>query len=107
MSDPIDVDAAKNWLNAVPGGEIGQRLEQSWQDFAAVTETVVTIYGSYDTGRVRSCAGYLSSSGRRFQLGSRLVRDMRPLRSTRFAPPGVCCGTHPGSSRVAPMLAQR
>lgn len=51
MSDPIDVDAAKDWLNAVPGGEIGQRLEQSWQDFAAVTETVVTIYGSYDTGK--------------------------------------------------------
>ena len=48
------------------GGEI-DALEQSWRDFAIRYRTVVTIYGSYDTGKVRSCAGYLSSSGRRFQ----------------------------------------
>ncbi|MBV5247039.1 GTPase domain-containing protein [Mycolicibacterium sp. PAM1] len=51
MSDPIDVDAAKKWLDAVPGGEIGKRLDRSWQDFAAFSDPVVTIYGSYDTGK--------------------------------------------------------
>lgn len=51
MSDPIDVDAAKKWLDAVPGGEIGKRLDQTWHEFAAFSDPVVTIYGSYDTGK--------------------------------------------------------
>lgn len=51
MGEPIDIDAAKAWLDAVPGGEIGKRLDQSWQDLAAISGPVVTIYGSYDTGK--------------------------------------------------------
>ena len=53
MGEPIDIDidTARAWLAAVPGGEIGKRLDHTWQDFAAISEPVVTIYGSYDTGK--------------------------------------------------------
>jgi hypothetical protein len=51
MSEHIDVEAAKTWLDAMPGGEIGGRLAQRWQRFAAIDAPVVTIYGSYDTGK--------------------------------------------------------
>lgn len=51
MSEPIDIDAAKTWLDALPGGLIGGRLVQRWQQFAAIDVPVVTVYGSYDTGK--------------------------------------------------------
>ncbi|QZY43644.1 GTPase domain-containing protein [Mycolicibacterium austroafricanum] len=51
MGEPIDIEAAKAWLHAVPGGAVGEGLDQRWRDFAAIGDPVVTIYGSYDTGK--------------------------------------------------------
>lgn len=51
MSKQIDVEASKAWLDGLPGGEVGRRLAQRWQQFVAIEEPVVTIYGSYDTGK--------------------------------------------------------
>ena len=51
MGELIDIDAARAWLGAVPGGGIAKGQDQTWQDFAAIREPVVTIYGSYDTGK--------------------------------------------------------
>jgi len=51
MREHIDVIAAEAWLNALPGGEVGNRLAERWQEFAARDTPVVTIYGSYDTGK--------------------------------------------------------
>lgn len=51
MSKPIDVQAARAWLDALPGGQIGELLATRWQSLAAVGAPVVTVYGSYDTGK--------------------------------------------------------
>ncbi|MDQ1250293.1 MAG: hypothetical protein QG597_4672, partial [Actinomycetota bacterium] len=51
MSEPFDIAAAKTWLDALPGGQIGERLAERWQRFACIDAPVVTIYGSYDTGK--------------------------------------------------------
>jgi hypothetical protein len=51
MSERIDIEAAKTWLDALPGGKIGGRLAQRWQRFATIDALVVTVYGSYDTGK--------------------------------------------------------
>lgn len=51
MSDRIDIDAARAWLDSLPGGAIGGRLAESWQRFAATDVPVITVYGSYDTGK--------------------------------------------------------
>ncbi|WP_125078113.1 GTPase domain-containing protein [Mycobacterium sp. P7213] len=63
MSERIDVEAAKMWLDAVPGGEIGATFEQRWQRLAAIDEPVVTLYGSYDTGKSSLLRRLLIESG--------------------------------------------
>lgn len=51
MTETIDIEAAKSWLDALPGGRIGQRLAERWHGFAAIDAPVITVYGSYDTGK--------------------------------------------------------
>lgn len=63
MSERIDPDAAKAWLDAVPGGEIGEALARRWEKFAATDVPVVTFYGSYDTGKSSLLRRLLIESG--------------------------------------------
>ena len=41
VGEPIDIEAAKTWLDALPGGQIGERLAERWQGFAAIDAPVV------------------------------------------------------------------
>lgn len=49
--NPIDIAAAKSWLDAIPGAQLGVAADEQWQRFASITEPVVTVYGAYDTGK--------------------------------------------------------
>lgn len=51
MSEDFDVAAARTWLDALPGRQIGERVQQRWQQFGEINVPVVTVYGSYDTGK--------------------------------------------------------
>ncbi|MBA4021715.1 MAG: hypothetical protein C0482_05080 [Gordonia sp.] len=45
------VEAAKNWLDEVPGGPLAKEFETQWAEFNAESKPVVTVFGSYDTGK--------------------------------------------------------
>lgn len=47
----LDITEAKNWLDAIPGGQLGLEADEMWQRFASISEPVVTVYGAYDTGK--------------------------------------------------------
>lgn len=51
MVSPIDAAAARSWLDAIPGGHFGAEADRQWKRFASVGLPVVTMYGSYDTGK--------------------------------------------------------
>lgn len=51
MSEGFDVAAARTWLDALPGRHIGECVQQRWQQFGEIDVPVVTVYGSYDTGK--------------------------------------------------------
>jgi hypothetical protein len=51
MSDGFDIAAARSWLDAIPASQIGDRYLQRWQLFGEINVPVVTVYGSYDTGK--------------------------------------------------------
>ncbi|MGF9648698.1 GTPase domain-containing protein [Pseudarthrobacter oxydans] len=48
---PIDPTEAKSWLDAIPGGQLGLEADEQWQQFASISDPVVTVYGAYDTGK--------------------------------------------------------
>lgn len=47
----IDLIEAKSWLDTIPGGQLGIEADEQWQQFASISEPVVTVYGAYDTGK--------------------------------------------------------
>jgi hypothetical protein len=51
MSEDFDIAAARTWLDALPGRQMGERVQQRWQQFGEIDVPVVTVYGSYDTGK--------------------------------------------------------
>lgn len=50
MSD-IDVVKVKEWLDTLPGGSLVDDFAENWRQFDAATTPVVTVFGSYDTGK--------------------------------------------------------
>ncbi|WP_238419518.1 GTPase domain-containing protein [Gordonia sp. 'Campus'] len=50
MSD-FDVQAAKKWLDEVPGRPLTDDFERQWEQFASEPKPVLTVFGSYDTGK--------------------------------------------------------
>jgi len=48
---PIDLTEAMSWLDAIPGGQLGLEADEQWQQFASLSDPVVTVYGAYDTGK--------------------------------------------------------
>lgn len=51
MSEPFDIAGAGAWLDSLPGSQIGERVRLRWQEFGQIDVPVVTVYGSYDTGK--------------------------------------------------------
>lgn len=51
MVSSIDTAAVRSWLDAIPGGQLGAEADRQWQRFASIGVPVVTVYGSYDTGK--------------------------------------------------------
>jgi hypothetical protein len=49
--NPINLTEAKSWLDAIPGGQLGLEADEQWQQFASISDPVVTVYGAYDTGK--------------------------------------------------------
>ena len=45
------VEAARSWLDEVPGGPFSNEFEKQWAEFNAELKPVVTVFGSYDTGK--------------------------------------------------------
>lgn len=48
---PIDLTEARSWLDAISGGRLGFEADEQWQQFASISDPVVTVYGAYDTGK--------------------------------------------------------
>lgn len=59
----IDITAAKSWLDAIPGAQLGLDAAEQWQQFANISEPVVTVYGAYDTGKSSLLRRLLVDSG--------------------------------------------
>ena len=48
----VDIDAVRDWLSRLPGGgSPGGEHAADWDAFARVDRPVVTLFGSYDTGK--------------------------------------------------------
>ncbi|MGW8815536.1 GTPase domain-containing protein [Gordonia terrae] len=101
MSD-FNVEAAKNWLNDLPVDSPIDDLELQWNQFASEPKPVVTVFGSYDTGKSSLIRRLLVDAGqevpewltisarhetfevRGVELGGCIVRDT----------PGLAVGAH-------------
>ncbi len=47
----VDIDAVRDWLARLPGGSPAGRYADDWDAFAKLEKPVVTLFGSYDTGK--------------------------------------------------------
>ncbi|MFF5177239.1 hypothetical protein ACFY2Q_04335 [Micromonospora sp. NPDC000316] len=47
----VDVDAVRDWLGRLPGGTLAGQYIDDWEAFAKLDRPVVTLFGSYDTGK--------------------------------------------------------
>ncbi|WP_430785108.1 GTPase domain-containing protein [Actinoplanes sp. G11-F43] len=47
----VDIDAARDWLDRLPGGSLAGRYGAAWDAFQQLDKPVVTLFGSYDTGK--------------------------------------------------------
>jgi hypothetical protein len=47
----VDIDAVRDWLARLPGGSLAGRYSDDWDAFQRGGKPVVTLFGSYDTGK--------------------------------------------------------
>ncbi|KHD77623.1 hypothetical protein MB27_10950 [Actinoplanes utahensis] len=47
----VDIEAVRDWLGRLPGGSLAERYTGEWDRFARHDRPVVTLFGSYDTGK--------------------------------------------------------
>lgn len=47
----FDIQAAKKWLDEIPGGSLTDVFDVQWKQFASEPRPVATVFGSYDTGK--------------------------------------------------------
>lgn len=59
----VDIDAVRDWLGRLPGGSPG-RYADGWDAFQKRDQPVVTLFGSYDTGKSSLLRRLLVDSGR-------------------------------------------
>ena len=60
---PIDRTAAEAWLGALPGGSLAEQYVAQWDSFAGTSSPVVTLFGSYDTGKSALLRRFLVDAG--------------------------------------------
>ncbi|MFI5845692.1 GTPase [Catenuloplanes sp. NPDC051500] len=89
----VDIAAVQDWLGRLPGGSLAERYADDWDAFAEPDRPVVTLFGSYDTGKSsllrrllvdagQEIPGWLTISARHetfevndAEIGGCLVRD--------------------------------
>ncbi|SBT40612.1 GTPase domain-containing protein [Micromonospora auratinigra] len=59
----VDIDAVRDWLGRLPGGSPG-RYAEDWDAFQQRDRPVLTLFGSYDTGKSSLLRRLLVDSGR-------------------------------------------
>lgn len=59
----VDIDAVRDWLGRLPGGSPGRHADD-WDAFQKRDRPVVTLFGSYDTGKSSLLRRLLVDSGR-------------------------------------------
>ncbi|MEV6926107.1 hypothetical protein AB0M46_16640 [Dactylosporangium sp. NPDC051485] len=59
----VDIDAVRDWLGRLPGGPTGPYVDD-WAAFQTLDRPVVTLFGSYDTGKSSLLRRLLIDSGR-------------------------------------------
>ncbi|AOW92548.1 hypothetical protein BFN03_07065 [Rhodococcus sp. WMMA185] len=47
----VDVQQVKEWLDALPSGARARDYSEQWNEFSSISEPLVTVFGSYDTGK--------------------------------------------------------
>lgn len=47
----VDIDAVRDWLGRLPGGSLAGQYIDDWDVFENLDRPVVTLFGSYDTGK--------------------------------------------------------
>ncbi len=60
----VDVGAVRDWLERLPGGSLAEQYAKDWTTFASSIHPVVTLFGSYDTGKSSLLRRLLVDSGR-------------------------------------------
>lgn len=59
----VDVQQVKDWLDRLPGEARVDRYAKRWDEFNSMTKPVVTVFGSYDTGKSSLIRRILVDSG--------------------------------------------
>ncbi|TYB91847.1 hypothetical protein FXF53_29320 [Micromonospora sp. WP24] len=60
----VDIDAVRDWLGRLPGGSLAGQYVDDWDAFEKLDRPVVTLFGSYDTGKSSLLRRLLVDSGR-------------------------------------------
>jgi hypothetical protein len=47
----VDIEAVRDWLDRLPGGSLAGQYSAAWDAFQRLDKPVVTLFGSYDTGK--------------------------------------------------------
>ncbi|MFD9835979.1 hypothetical protein [[Kitasatospora] papulosa] len=59
----VDIDAVRDWLGRLPGGALIGQYVDDWDAFEEMDRPVVTLFGSYDTGKSSLLRRLLVDSG--------------------------------------------
>jgi hypothetical protein len=59
----VDIDAVRDWLRRLPGGSLAGQYVDDWDAFEKLDRPVVTLFGSYDTGKSSLLRRVLVDSG--------------------------------------------
>ncbi|GIF39062.1 GTPase [Actinoplanes xinjiangensis] len=59
----LDIGAVRDWLGRLPGGSPAGRYADDWDAFAKLDRPVVTLFGSYDTGKSSLLRRLLADAG--------------------------------------------
>ncbi|SIM83531.1 GTPase domain-containing protein [Micromonospora cremea] len=59
----VDIDAVRDWLGRLPGGSLAGQYVDDWDAFEKLDGPVVTLFGSYDTGKSSLLRRLLVDSG--------------------------------------------
>jgi hypothetical protein len=60
----VDIVAVRDWLGRLPGGSLAGQYADDWDAFAKQERPVVTLFGSYDTGKSSLLRRLLVDAGR-------------------------------------------